>query len=534
MLSRVHAAQDFLAETCYGDEDGIISEEKKRVIVKINDALTPWIRLLAKCCTGRKPFERLTAAWAEHPAPERRDESVTVYARVNLNTQDMYVGETGGWEERIKQHFMATVRHSEKRHGGRRCRGCREHTKYLRHRGCEPHAWIMIPLTICADKYEAKRVERYFVRTWKPSLNAGDKPFWLMKRDTYARTFRTTSRRQPHRRGREVPPWKRTTQPSKAEKRRLPLLTTFEVDGKTYHDLGQILKAYAPKPPALRTASITVSQGRKEITRWERIRARYGESYTVELRADGTKRTMLLGEWTRDAKGPGKRWRLYVRPTITVEEVDHDHENLLAEIEAMTTTLEKLSDEELAFFWRCRKSLDRMRRMKLRTMIWDECERRYDGLTRKPIEVRMPYFEQIDARGVKAHIQQAIESTSWPDYLKQWHASHARIVTESQPSLEDILCNVNKPWHEHHGCCCKKVCAKLKQEGHHSSLPMTDGHVFFTGREYDGPHRAALNVCAANVPQQTMWNVRRAWERAREALPGAARMIKRTVFIHSG
>ena len=30
----------------------------------------------------------------------------------------------------------------------------------------------------------------------------------------------------------------------------------------------------------------------------------------------------------------------------------------------------------------------------------------------------------------------------------------ARVITKSQPSIDEIVCNVNKPWHEHKGCCC--------------------------------------------------------------------------------
>ena len=82
----------------------------------------------------------------------------------------------------------------------------------------------------------------------------------------------------------------------------------------------------------------------------------------------------------------------------------------------------------------------------------------------------------------------------WPTFLKDWHKNKVRIITEAQPSLEDILSNVNKPWCEHKGCKCRQVVQSLRGVGYKGDLPMIDGHIFFIGREYDGPHRAALNV----------------------------------------
>lgn len=68
-----------------------------------------------------------------------------------------------------KQHYMACVRHSDM--CSRPCRGCKEHSKYRKHRACRPHAWIMLPLCECASKEEAKRVERRLVKLmidWAP------------------------------------------------------------------------------------------------------------------------------------------------------------------------------------------------------------------------------------------------------------------------------------------------------------------------------------------------------------------------------
>ena len=52
--------------------------------------------------------------------------------------------------------------------------------------------------------------------------------------------------------------------------------------------------------------------------------------------------------------------------------------------------LAQADEDELAFIWRVRNNLHKERTYKLRTMLWDELAFRYDGLGRKPLELRMP------------------------------------------------------------------------------------------------------------------------------------------------
>ena len=52
-----------------------------------------------------------------------------VYARFNLVTADVYVGQTQSLLKRTHQHFAATYKHSER--CAQPCRRCREHCKYL-------------------------------------------------------------------------------------------------------------------------------------------------------------------------------------------------------------------------------------------------------------------------------------------------------------------------------------------------------------------------------------------------------------------
>ena len=279
--ARIHEAQDFLAATCYGNEDGVISEEKKRRVSRVNNALAPWVRVLARICTGPAPLKWADAIWRDQSESTLVNMTgTTVYARVNLDTGDAYVGETKEWDQRVKQHFMATVRHSSGDHGIRKCRSCKEHTKYRKHRVCAPHKWLIIALYTGLEKYEAKRIERQLVQRWKPSLNAGDKPFWLMK-ETYVRDVRTSRRQRDRPR---APPWRKRGG-GRTESR--PGFTTFEVEEEQHYDLGRVLKTYAEKGEGVR---VKITCGRTDVTRWDRIVARFGESYLVEQPTSGEER----------------------------------------------------------------------------------------------------------------------------------------------------------------------------------------------------------------------------------------------------
>ena len=66
-------------------------------------------------------------------------------------------------------------------------------------------------------------------------------------------------------------------------------------------------------------------------------------------------------------------------------------------------------------------------------------------------------------------------------------------------------------------------CREVTEEAQGSRTSRGDQEVarriFFTGREYTGPHRTALNVAAMNIPIQTRWDLKWAWERVQTQLP---------------
>ena len=153
-------------------------------------------------------------------------------------------------------------------------------------------------------------------------------------------------------------------------------------------------------------------------------------------------------------------------------------------------------------------------------MIWDECERRYPGFTRKPLELRLPFFHEVDVRGMRRLVMRLLdEKEEWPQFLREWHKKKLRLVSESPKSIEDILCNVNRPTQLQHQCTCAQVQQQLREGNRPTTLPMTDGHIFFIGRDFPSGGGNPLRICASNVPRQTQWDLERAWENMRMQFP---------------
>ena len=85
--------------------------------------------------------------------------------------------------------------------------------------------------------------------------------------------------------------------------------------------------------------------------------------------------------------------------------------------------------------------------------------------------------------------------------------------------IGDMMINVNKPWVPRGTCQCQAVLNKLRACGSGWCPPTTDGHIFFTGREYRGPHATVLHLGNANIPKASSWDVKRVWEQIYSDLP---------------
>jgi hypothetical protein len=503
ILQRIHWVQDFMSIVSYANDKGIITEEKKRRTRRMNNLILPWVSFLAQIMI----HERLNKIIDTHGKTKGLPGSgITIYARVNLENNGMYIGETGNFDTRFTQHFMNTFRHSEK--CKQPCKSCREHTKYRKHRTVSPHRWIMMPIFICQEKYEAKRIERKLVKMWKPSLNQGDKPFWLLK-DTYAadnrKLVKKFTERQPWNQGEceECEPDERET-----ENYNLNLLTTYEHDGKSVYDIGLFLTAREGGK-----CSISVTSGKSDVTNWPRIKEVFGPSEIITISQLGTD-TCTMKDWSYPKNLYA--FTIIIRPERYATE---NSEHILKLIEISQAKLEACSEDELEQYWKNRNTLDKEEKYKLRKLIWAELERRYEGLSAKPLEVRIPYHKSLDSKKLRGEVNKRIMSHSiWPTYIREYHVRNLKFVTEASSTFEDILCNMNKPTKHPKACTCQHIQQK-RRETNLPELATVKGHVFIIGRDYQGPFEEVLKVAAGNIPTQTIWDLKRAWEKATEKLP---------------
>ena len=506
LVKLMEGSQARIRADCHIGANGRMAKGGWDALMVHNTQMCGWLRQLQRY--GRyTQLDKLAEVW-----DLSCDQSgiCCVYARVNLYTTDMYIGETQDWRTRVTTHYRATWAHSE--HGLRQCKGCREHLRYRRHRVCAPWEWIMIPIAFCCEKYEAKRMERSLIKRWKPSINAGDKPFWLMK-NTYVSQTRSGARARRQRGVRHTDAQPLQKGPT------LPLYTTYEVlpggepwVGMTTFDLGWVLNTFDGDG-----VRVLVHPGAMDLTDWRRICVRYADTYVHVAPPQTTAFSTTLKEWRPQRTRYSASFVLYLRPETSS---DGDGEEVIRDIESCARMLENADDETLAFLWRCRSELDKQEKFKMRKMIWDACEAKFCGLTRCPIEIRMPFFHQLDGRKVKGYVTGLIRAMPWPTYIQDWHIKHARVVTGSAPSIADILCNVTQPWRDHRGCQCEAVERRLREAGYDAHcLHRVDGHIFMVGCEYSGPGARVMSVNAGNVPRQMWWDVQRAWERAHASLP---------------
>ena len=183
--------------------------------------------------------------------------------------------------------------------------------------------------------------------------------------------------------------------------------------------------------------------------------------------------------------------------------------------------LRRLDDGQLMQVWFDRKKLDPSIRGMMIRKIWDELEIRHEGLTRRAINIKVPFVHGLDTTRMKQHIFQVLDEVGaeWPVYVKDWHRQNLRITTTSRQTISEVMCNVNQPWKFGDQCACHAVRKQLAAKGWCEPLPTVEGHIFLLGREYRGPCSEVLSSNACNIPKPTAWDVVRVWDSVRDQLP---------------
>lgn len=345
----------------------------------------------------------------------------------------------------------------------------------------------MVPLFITNTRVENEKAEKKLMQKWRPDINARARPFWLL-RDMYTDYLRAVSRKRSG-----IKPWGRKE--TKGARAAAPMLTRYSCQGIDYLDLQTVFDKHLATD---RRLSIKVVPGQHDLTKWAKIRQRYGESM-IEV---------------AEYKGPLATWQKPDREEATLlirmVEVKRPEAALWKKIEALQDEVENASEDTLAMLWRDRLDLRRNHGIRASRIIEKECESRYANFSARPMVIKLPFFHQLSPERMRNVIERCVDTQEWPAYLKEWTKKGIRLTTESQRKIEEILCNVTAPWRPHGECTCHRLAPHL---------PRTDSHVFFINRDYEGPHAKVLAVGGNNIPNQTRWDVVTAWERSRTQLP---------------
>ena len=518
IYDKIRTTQSYLAQHAY-DEEGKMSAKHQRCIARVNHAMIPWIRALSKI-SDHSTLKKLDTWWSNDGTSHEPLHTTQhmLYARVNLKTRDMYIGETESWLRRQLQHTYNTYRHNSRCTNP--CGGCGDHKKYQKHQRVQPHEWITVPLMVAPNREVAKRLETLLRQRMKPNLNTFDRQYWLLK-DTYITDYRKAQRKE-----KRAAPWRKPKPALETEHRASRrAVTKYSVNGITRYDLQQILSNHESKE-----ITVSINMGHHDLTNWGAVRTFYAHT-RVSVQTPYTQFTVPMKEWTPRAH---HTMQTLTRCTITLTPVRQEMRNreeqnrVLQDIEKEKTYLERASEADLHFVWRVIDDLEKCRRYKYRKLLYQECTRRY-GCTMKPITIAIPYIREFDIVKVKRHIVESIRAQPWPQFIKDWHVSKIKITTTGTPSISDILTNVTQPKRHVKRCVCQRIAQRVP------GLPCTDGHIFFIGRDLAAdPARKVLGINATNVPRQTWFDTFRTWERVRKQLPEELRtpqtQWKKTLF----
>ena len=499
-LAMLYLIQDTVCAFLGPDDAGNLTGGVKEHVARLHRVAARFLCVLGRISTHKRLRQiaslRSSGAFSAQPKGY-----ACVYGRVTLATHDLYIGRTEDFSRRHGEHLYETHRHS---HSAQKpCRGCRDHSKYRRHRTAEPSAWFMIPLIWVRrspKESEVKRVERAVIRRLHPNINRPERPFWLLK-DLYTSAYRETTRR--HRHAKSTCPWPRPP----SERSSLPPFTVFVWRGDVYHTAGAVFGRLVEHGGR---EAVAVYPGLRDLSRWGRVKRTYGSSH-ITVVGDG---------WS----GRLRDWLPAGRSAVTIlvrAERDMEvQEHVWRDISTLRDRLADGDEDFVAFMWRIRASLSEQHpTVNVYKLLWSAICDRYPDVPRRPIRVRIPFFHALDPTAIRKAIASCIATQAWPAFLRQWHVQNLRIVTVTQPSIESILCNVNMPWRPKGECSCRLVRSAVPA----FTFPQVDGHIFFTSREYEGPFGFALKVSGCNTPQQTLWDIARAWHTIPQQLPEVLR-----------
>ena len=353
----------------------------------------------------------------------------------------------------------------------------------------------MVPLVTCVDKKEGRRIEEKLRRRWKPNMNA--EPMSMWKRRMYGQG--TYAANKAKRSGtRRTKQWKEKC----GSAGRAPI-TKFEIiaDGSTMYNLYNVLHGAVGRE----VLRVNVTLGARECTVWKSCRRDFEGTAVYTMG-----RWRNLAEWRQQMCSTDARVSEEV--LLRVQKTARAMPTYMAGWEK---TLQHKSEEELRLLWKARRD-NRSLRRQVTNALWREYEQRYEGLSRRPIEVRVPYMEGVRVWDIRDAVRQAVYTMAkkWPYHIVGWHARNVKIITIRQRSVGDMLNNVQQVTKRIYNgectCRCTTVCARMRASG--MQVPeLVDGHLCMTGREVTGTSVRVMGGNSKNIPTPTAHDFERTW-----------------------
>ena len=161
-----------------------------------------------------------------------------------------------------------------------------------------------------------------------------------------------------------------------------------------------------------------------------------------------------------------------------------------------------LTDRQMRALWEHMQLMeDKQKRLRVRSRLYQVCDFKYGFTPFRKLRFKAPFSPNLRKgayrKFVVATIQPLLEELS--PSIENYILKNLKITRKKRANIGDILMNFRS--HAKGGkaqCGCKYIQKKMRQQGWEP--PMVDGHIAFTGAQYEGPFREVLQQNCQNTP----------------------------------
>ena len=425
--------------------------------------------------------------WANTPAAVWQNESL-VYARLNLNNKEIYIGSTNNWGERFREHQRETMKHYK---GA--CKGCGMHHAYKRQGKLHPAEWIMVPLQF-SNKIDLLQNEKRQIYKHRSNLNS--EIYGGKARDNHnARRSRMRKRGKPSGAAQAMG-GASTPAPTVYKLTSDDAFTSSSLTG-----LMSYLECYE------------YGKGKEGVISWERHR----ESDKTNWKLLDFKHGQCVVSWNgteqtlREAM-PEVKQSTNGQLTITnwnIKENTKATEKMLGKLACKRWKVQDYltftATQHKALWVHMELMEDDKKRKTVRERLYRICCEVYGFMPFRKLKFQAP-FSPLLKRGehrrfIVATLQPILRQV--PAAISTYILQNLKITRRKRPKIGDFLINFRKHAKENTGACtCKRTKGLFRKNGW--ATPMKNGHVAFIGSQYEGPFKRVLQQNCNNTPMPTV------------------------------